>query len=659
MSKIIRRDALRQHRGWLIKTAVLLVYPFLCFYISELAMEFGKDVLPYGVYVHLFNYLWYLLPELALLALTRSAWPAITGLTIWTVLFSTVNIFLMQFRSIPLYMTDLVVAGTAMNVAGEYSYKPTRGIWILAAFLVAGCLLGWFCRRKQKRPIRWLSYLLGVAVSFAAIGGLYGYTLFSPRMAQRVPLSNGFNPTSRYIKHGGMLSFMRSGAFFHTRAPEGYDEDAVRALTEELAVEYGAGDLTAQMDTAAAPAVSAAKADSAENGAVEAGKENGEASAAAAEMPGWEDINLIVIMDETFADLQQTCDFETNEDVMPFYHSLTENTRKGLMVTSVFGGETANSEYEFLTGDSIAFLPSRSSPFQTFIKYPMDSFSLGMEELGYAGRIAMHPYLRKGYNRETAYSNLGFTSFISVEDLPKDIAKIRNRVTDEADVDWMIETFDELIREHEEPVFLYNVTMQNHGPHDVPWDDVPDTIRITSEGVADQATVEQYLNLVHLSDAALEKLIRYCETLEEPTVVVFFGDHLPSITPEFYQSVTGADKDTAKGSDILNYYRVPYLIWSNFESESQTVDDMSINYLHTVVQERFNLPMSGYDRYVNRLMEAYPVLSAHGVIDAAGQYYAPDDEELLSQELYQQYSYLSFYHLFDSQEGEAFYCVGR
>ena len=112
-------------------------------------------------------------------------------------------------------------------------------------------------------------------------------------------------------------------------------------------------------------------------------------------------------MNEAFADMSVLADYETSEDCLPFISSLKENSVKGKLHVSIVGGNTPNSEFEFLTGMSMGFLPAGSIPYQQFIKSPLPSLVTQMNDLGYR-TVAMHPYLASGWDRNTVYPYLGF-----------------------------------------------------------------------------------------------------------------------------------------------------------------------------------------------------------------------------------------------------------
>lgn len=119
--------------------------------------------------------------------------------------------------------------------------------------------------------------------------------------------------------------------------------------------------------------------------------------------------NILVIMNEAFSDLSVYGDFNTTEDYMPFWRSLKKNTVRGNLYVSVKGGNTANTEFEFLTGNTMAFLPTGSVPYQQFLNGAMPSLASQLGKLGYQ-TAALHPYYSTGWNRDKVYPYLGFDS---------------------------------------------------------------------------------------------------------------------------------------------------------------------------------------------------------------------------------------------------------
>ena len=167
--------------------------------------------------------------------------------------------------------------------------------------------------------------------------------------------------------------------------------------------------------------------------------------------------------------------------------------RQGYAYSSVFGGTTANSEYEFLTGNTTAFLPAGTVPYQMYVS-PGDPSLVGqMEALGYT-TIAAHPYRSSGWNRPTVYADYGFDEVYFESDF-QDRAYMRGDertgyVTDRCDYENLIRWYEE--KEEGQPLFLFNVTMQNHSAYQMAWTNLPKEVWLTGELENRFQTVNQY-----------------------------------------------------------------------------------------------------------------------------------------------------------------------
>ena len=204
---------------------------------------------------------------------------------------------------------------------------------------------------------------------------------------------------------------------------------------------------------------------------------------------------------------------------MPFVHSLqngADNTITGYLNVSVCGGNTADTEFEFLTGNTMAFLPAGSIPYQQYIKDTTPSLASYLKGLGYE-TYAQHPYNASGWNRETVYPLLGFENMAFAPDyLSRDV--IRNYISDKTSFEKIIETYEN--KPEDKPAFIFNVTMQNHGGYtDTYWNF---TNTINAKGLGNDA-LNQYLSLIKLTDSDLSSLISYFKEQDEKTIIVFFG----------------------------------------------------------------------------------------------------------------------------------------
>ena len=516
-----------------------------------------------------------------LFALTGSMRFSGCFLCIFSIIFSLTNYFTTTFRGIPILASDLTIMGTAMNVVGNYKYSLdlTRTITLLG--LITWCILLFRVKRlRLPKGKKRISTILGsAAICFAS----FWIMIYTPVMTV-TPMHvtvNTFRPIKSYRKNGCVLTFMRSIQLMIIHKPDGYSANAA----EEIAAPY-----------------------------------RSETSSGNAKTP-----NVIAIMDEAFADLQAVGDFRTSEDVMPFYHSLTKNTVKGFSYVSVFGGQTANTEFEFLTGLSKAFVPASATPYQLYIKSLLPGLTTHLGNQDYQGMLAFHPFRANGYNRDHVYPNLGFSDFISLKDLDVSASdKIRNFVSDAADFQVIIDQYEQAKKKSNAPFYLFNVTMQNHSGYDQDFDNLDMPISI--EEKCDDPELKRYLNLIHHSDTALKSLIEYFSKQKDPTVIVFFGDHEPGLSNEVYSKILGKNVEKLSAEENMNLYKTPFLIWANYDIEEQENVNISMNYLSTLMLESTGMKLSPFNQFLLDIHKQIPVLTTNGYFGEDGSYYSLKDE---------------------------------
>ena len=350
--------------------------------------------------------------------------------------------------------------------------------------------------------------------------------------------------------------------------------------------------------------------------------------------------NIIVMMNESFSDLSVLGDFDTNEDYMPFIHSLEQgekNTVTGMLNVSVCGGNTANTEFEFLTGNTMAFLPQGSIPYQQYINGDLKALPDYLKTLGYQ-TIATHPYNASGWERDTVYPMLGFDESVFKDDYVNP-QYVRQYISDESCVDKIIEFYEN--KEKDAPLFVFNVTMQNHGGYQDQYGNFTPDISVKD---STNFSLQQYLSLVKLSDSALEHLISYFKEADEKTVIVFFGDHQPSdAVASTVLAKNGMSWNHLTEEQQKLRYQVPYVVWANYDMEGETGADTSANYLAAEVLERAGVPLDEYRSYLLHLKTEYPVISAVRTVKADGSEVRASDEKD-EMDIYRK---LQYYELFD------------
>jgi len=193
--------------------------------------------------------------------------------------------------------------------------------------------------------------------------------------------------------------------------------------------------------------------------------------------------------------------------------------------------------------------------------------------------------------------------------------------------------------------------MQNHGGYVNQYANFTEDVSLT-EYPGEFPETEQYLSLIHQSDAALKNLVDYFAAADEPTVICFFGDHLPNMKNNFYETILGENLTDLSPEEMLKLYQTPFLIWANYDIGEQEIDKISANYLSTLLLQTANIPLPDYNQYLSNLYQTFPVINAMAVIDSQGNTYqttasVPGNEGIKA------YSILAYNNLFDKNSRDA------
>lgn len=363
---------------------------------------------------------------------------------------------------------------------------------------------------------------------------------------------------------------------------------------------------------------------------------------------------IIAIMDESFADLGAMGNLKTNQEVMPFISSLKENAIYGKALASVYGAKTPNSEWEFMTGNSMAWLPSGSVAYQQYLTEENAYSIVGtLKGQGYTC-VAMHPYYDTGWSRDAVYPLLGFDEMYFLDDFDQSNL-MRKYVSDEVMFDKMIERYEAL--PEDENLFLMGVTMQNHGGYTDSYENFVTDVYSTNIPYAD---VNQYLTLAHQTDLAVEKLVAYFEKAQRPVVICFFGDHQPSLNSRFYRLLNGKGLSGLTLAELEELYEVPFFIWTNFPSESRHVEHTSLNFLSTMLLEQAGIPLPPYHQFLSDLMEEIPAMNGRAYYSqSAGRYYHYEDAFGEDKVWLEKYQILQYNGLFQKKEKSDLFFGGK
>ncbi len=308
--------------------------------------------------------------------------------------------------------------------------------------------------------------------------------------------------------------------------------------------------------------------------------------------------DIVVIMNESFADLSQIADLQSESDYIPFFHSISDNAITGSARVSVFGGGTCNTEYDFLTGNATPLLRPGSYPMVQFIGDSTPSIASSLKAQGYR-TIGLHSFYPDGWSRDTSYPRLGFDKFLCNHDFETP-EMVREYISDKASFDKIIE----LLEEDSSPAFIFNVTMQNHFGYDRAFDNLVETASFPEMDNFPQA--KRYFSLISLTDNALRDFIGYLETRERPTILLFFGDHLPSFEGEYYDILKARAGLTDEEMEIKKH-TVPFFIWANYPIEEKHDLEVSASFLSPLLLDAAGVSMTEHQNYLLDLTSKMPI----------------------------------------------------
>lgn len=530
------------------------------------------------------------------------------GMTAWYII-GLGNYYVLSFKGSPIVPSDIRSAATAASVAENYTYTiQPMFVWNALYILL---FLAVFMRCAAKTRAGWRGRAIAALAVMVFSVVLGGFVIEERTLKSAGIKNNVWDQKKGYAKNGLFFGFVLNMNSLVQEKPSEYSSEAATAIAHRYEEQF----------------------------ANEKKKKKGRLETKDGTKP-----NIIGIMNEAFSDLAVVGDFTTNQDYMPYIHSLEKNTIKGNLYMSIFGSGTCNSEFEFLTGNSMAFLHSGIIAYTQVVKDKLPNMTWLLKSQGYMGNLALHPYLASGWNRIDIYEKEGFDHFYSQDDFENPLM-YRKYISDQSDFE-KIEELYENREQKEEPFYLFNVTMQNHGGFNKTYDNFQNDVLITDIHKNEQA--EQYLSLVKKTDEAFQQLTEYFSKVKEPTIIVMFGDHQPSIASSFYDSLYGRSSGKLSKEERMRKYQIPFIIWANYDIRETTVDKMSANYLGAYVMQEAGLELSPYQQFLMKLYKELPVLNAMGAIDKDGNYY-DSAEDTPYKDMVNEYQILQYNNLIDTK----------
>lgn len=523
--------------------------------------------------------------------------------------YASVNYFKVYFRQEPVLPWDFYNMSMAVSTLPMIDLKFPLEIYFAALFLIVVLIVALIIEKKWIRPAKIIWYLrliLPVGVA-AALVLCVNYIAFDKGFLERQNIwINRFIQIDNYKDNGMISAFFRNIQFLQVAKPEGYTEDAIDDIVAEVTP------TTTQTDKP----------------------------------------NIIILMNESFTDPARYKNVGYTEDLAPFFHKLQKTCTNGYMMGNQYGGGTANTEFEILTGYTVSYMPLGGVPYQQYFNQSQPSYASYLKTQGY-NTLAIHSYEKHFWNRDTAYPSMGFDEFISDSGFDKDAERKRGYISD-------LEVSKMIIKQYEDnkttgnPLFIHAVTVQNHVEYQPDQYAKEDEITLTSNPFfADQAgAFVTYLTGVKYADQALEYLADYFNSIDDPTIIIFFGDHLGKIGSYGAVDYITAGYLTPEESaqNTFDFYSTPYVVWDNY-SDTEAVNEAPIGMyqLLPTITDEYNLPRPAFFNFLLQQQKSFRGCAQSIYLDAEGKPVKTVSDAVLAQE--KKYIMLQYDNFFGGRYG--------
>ena len=505
-----------------------------------------------------------------------------------------VNFYTLQLRGEPFLPWDLAQVSEAAGVASAAGIKIQTSMIVTVVVelvLMAGSFFLYRGRHKQ----RWLPRVAGSAATAAALCLLIFGVYLQPAVCQAIGIVPDAWMQDRYYRYYGVVTgFMTNLSNLEIDKPDDYSEEAVDAILDNV-------DESRKFSTSPLYPTSYA--------------------ATTAKDEQVKKPTIIYVMNESYWDVSELEQYgiKFDTDVSANLHALQQTSAYGRAYSPSFGGGTCDVEFEALTGYSASFLPSGSKPYQQHVTKPMFALPSYLKTQGYQ-TAAVHCFWARYWSRDTAYPNLGLDDFISLEDM-HGVTKVRKHywtnglVTDDSMADQIIGQYEKMKASSDEPVFLHAVTMQNHTNYNK--DNYPDDQRVkvlehpAGMKASTVGALEDFATGIRDADAMLGKLTAYFSQVDEPVILVFWGDHYNPIDSNYdVYTTTGYASDSSADPRL---HQTTLLLWSNYSDAQVDLGTIAAYDISPVMMNLYGLQQPLYFQFLNRQLRVASRACTRGV----------------------------------------------
>ena len=505
-----------------------------------------------------------------------------------------VNFYTLQLRGEPFLPWDLAQVSEAAGVASAAGIKIQTSM-IVTIVVELALTVGSFFLFRGRHKQRWLPRVAGSAATAAALCLLIFGVYLQPAVCQAIGIVPDAWMQDRYYRYYGVITgFMTNLANLEIDKPDGYSEETVDAILDNV-------DESQKFTTSPLYPTSYA--------------------ATTAKDEQVKKPTIIYVMNESYWDVSELEQYgiKFDTDVSANLHALQQTSAYGRAYSPSFGGGTCDVEFEALTGYSASFLPSGAKPYQQHVTKPMFALPSYLKTQGYQ-TAAVHCFWAKYWSRDTAYPNLGLDDFISLEDM-HGVTKVRKHywtnglVTDDSMADQIIGQYEKMKASSDEPVFLHAVTMQNHTNYNK--DNYPDDQRVkvlehpAGMKASTVGALEDFATGIRDADAMMGKLTAYFSQVDEPVILVFWGDHYNPIDSNYdVYTTTGYASDSSADPRL---HQTTLLLWSNYSDAQVDLGTIAAYDISPVMMNLYGLQQPLYFQFLNRQLRVASRACTRGV----------------------------------------------
>lgn len=436
----------------------------------------------------------------------------LTLMSVVWLLFGVINFVILHFRVTPFSAVDFTLISSAISVSGHYL---TAFNVVMIFFAIAILVISLICLFKrtpcfQKNTTK-KAYMLSTLVILTLAAGIV--VMHKSSTSVQALAENYTNISEAYENYGFVYCFANSIIDTGIKKPENYSEESMAQIKDSIK-DTGTDEPEVKPD-------------------------------------------IVMIQLESFFDICDVKGVSFSRDPLPNFHRLQKEYSNGQLTVPTVGAGTVNTEFEVLTGMSQHDFGVGEYPYKTVLKSKTsESICNDLAQIGYSSH-AVHNNTATFYGRNKVFSNLGFDSFTSVEYMNNITLNPNGWAKDDVMVDEILKTLDDNKNKSD---FTFGITVQSHGKYNDVKTDSKDPVKVYNAPEGKEESYEYYVNEINEVDQMIGKLVYALGKREKPTVLVLYGDHLPSLEL--------SNEDLEDGS----LYETQYIIWNNYGLKEKDQD---------------------------------------------------------------------------------------